>query len=369
MKRAFIALVKKEFRHILRDRWTMAILLGIPIIQIILFGFAISTEVKNVRVAVFDPSNDVATQNLIKRFDANPYFSIVSYLKSPQQIDEVMSGSETDMVLVFPEQFRQQLLHSRKSEVQLLVDATDPNIASAIVSYATSIVAAYSPEVTPHSGAIPGITAQVKMLYNPQMNSAYHFVPGVMGLILILICAMMTSISIVRERERGTMEVLLVSPMKPYLVVMAKVIPYFVLSCVNLASILLLSVFVLQVPVAGSLIWLLLLSFIYILLALSLGLLISTLVTTQMAAMLASGMVLMYPVLLLSGMIFPIESMPGVLQAISHLIPARWYIVGVKKLMIEGLSGIYVWKEMAILLIMTCVVLLLSLKKFKIRLE
>lgn len=207
------------------------------------------------------------------------------------------------------------------------------------------------------------------MLYNPQMNSAYHFVPGVMGLILILICAMMTSISIVRERERGTMEVLLVSPMKPYLVVMAKVIPYFVLSCVNLASILLLSVFVLQVPVAGSLIWLLLLSFIYILLALSLGLLISTLVTTQMAAMLASGMVLMYPVLLLSGMIFPIESMPGVLQAISHLIPARWYIVGVKKLMIEGLSGIYVWKEMAILLIMTCVVLLLSLKKFKIRLE
>lgn len=369
MKRSFIALIKKEFRHIFRDRWTMVILLGIPIVQIILFGFAISTEVTNVRVAVYDPSNDAATQSLIERFDANPYFTITSHLHTPQQIDEVMAGSETDMVLVFPERFRQQLLHARTANIQLLVDATDPNIATAIESYATAIVAAYQPEGLPRTGTLPGITAQVKMLYNPQMNSAYHFVPGVMGLILILICAMMTSISIVRERERGTMEVLLVSPMRPWFVVMAKVIPYFVLSCVNLASVLLLSVFVLQVPVAGSLIWLLLLSFIYILLALSLGLLISTLVTTQMAAMLASGMVLMYPVLLLSGMIFPIESMPAVLQVVSHLIPARWYIAGVKKLMIEGLSGVYVWKEFAILSGMTFVVLMLSLKKFKIRLE
>ena len=369
MKSAFFAFVKKEFRHIFRDPWTMVILLGIPIIQIILFGFAISTEVKNVRVAVYDGSKDLATQSLIERFNANPYFRVSEFLDRPEQIEEVMSGSDIDMVLVFPEQFRHQLMHTREANIQLLVDATDPNIASAIVSYASAIVAAYEPEISPQTARAPHINTQVKMLYNPQMNSAFNFVPGVMGLILILICAMMTSISIVRERERGTMEVLLVSPVKPYFVVLAKVIPYFAISCVNLASILLLSVFVLQVPVAGSLFWLLLLSFIYILLALSMGLLISTLVKTQMAAMLASGMVLMYPVLLLSGMIFPIESMPAVLQVVSHLIPARWYIAGVKKLMIEGLDGWFVWKELAILCLMTLVVLALSLKKFKIRLE
>lgn len=201
------------------------------------------------------------------------------------------------------------------------------------------------------------------------MKSAYNFVPGVMGLILMLICAMMTSISIVREKEMGTMEVLLVSPMRPIFIIFAKAVPYFVLSCVNLFTILILSVYVLHVPIAGSLFWLIIVSLLFIFVSLSLGLLISTLTKTQVAAMLASGMILMMPTMLLSGMIFPIESMPPILQWISLIIPAKWYIMTVKKLMIEGVNVSLAWQEISILMFMSIILITISLKKFKNRLE
>lgn len=366
--RQFIAFVKKEFYHIFRDRRTMLILLGMPVVQIILFGFAISTEVKNVRLAVLDPSNDVVTRKIIDRLDASEYFTVTARFHSPQEMEATFLKGEIDMAVVFGERFMDGL-YAGDARVQLIVDTTDPNMSTSQVNYATGIVVMVGQEMLPPSVSAAGLTPDVKLLYNPQMKSAYNFVPGVMGLILMLICAMMTSISIVREKETGTMEVLLVSPVKPLFIILAKAVPYFVLSFVNLITILLLSVFVLDVPVMGSLFWLITVSLLFIFVSLALGLLISSVTQTQVAAMLVSGLMLMMPTMLLSGMIFPIESMPVILQWISDILPARWYIQAVRKLMIEGVPVILVCKEIGILLLMATVLITVSFKKFKYRLE
>lgn len=364
----FIAFVRKEFFHIFRDRRTMLILLGMPIVQIILFGFAITTEVKNVRVAVLDPSNDVVTRRIIDRMDASEYFTVVCRLHTATEVERTLIKGNADMVLVFSTRFADNL-YTGEVGVQLVSDATDPNMAIMQAGYATNIITTASQEMLPMGVHTASIIPQLKLLYNPQMKSAYNFVPGVMGLILMLICAMMTSISIVREKEVGTMEVLLVSPMKPLLIIFGKAVPYFMLSLVNLTTILLLSVYVLHVPVAGSLFWLIVVSLLFIFVSLALGLLISTLTRTQIAAMLASGLVLMMPTMLLTGMLFPVESMPAVLQGISTLLPARWYIEAVRKLMIEGVDVMFVLKEIGILTMMAVVLMTISIKKFKNRLE
>lgn len=380
----FIEFVRKEFFHIFRDRRTMLILLGMPVIQIILFGFAITTEVKNVRVAVLDPVNDVVTRKIIEQLNASEYFSITAYTHSSKEVMEHFRKGNIDMAMVFDEQFSNHL-YSGDAHIQLISDATDPNMATTQANYAVNVIASARKELLAKSGigisGSPGNTStagvsgsasiipDIKLLYNPQMKSAYNFVPGVMGLILMLICAMMTSISIVREKETGTMEILLVSPMKPLWIILAKAVPYFVLSFCNLITILLLSVFVLHVPVTGSLFWLLAVSCLFIFVALALGLLISSLTHTQVAAMLASGLILMMPTMFLSGMIFPIESMPFVLQLIADILPVRWYIQAVRKLMIEGADISMVLTEVSILAAMAVVLITVSFKKFKTRLE
>ncbi len=368
--RQFAAFVKKEFRHILRDRRTLLILLGMPIAQILLFGFAITTEVKNTRVAVFDPTPSVETRRITERIDASSYFTVVERLTSPDQINDIFKYGRVGLVVVFSDDFGNDLLNgSGEAAIQLIADGTDPNQAMMLTGYATGILTYYQQELAAAASVPMQIVPEVKMLYNPQGKSAYNFVPGVMGLILMIICAMMTAIAIVREKETGTMEVLLVSPVRPLYIVLSKAVPYFVLSIANLATILLLAVFVLGVPIAGSLAWLTVVSMIFIVAALALGLLISTLVSTQMAAMLASGMGLMMPTMLLSGLIFPIESMPGILQGLSCVVPARWYIEAVKKVMIQGVEVQFVLREIAILLGMALVFVAVSLRKFKTRLS
>ena len=331
--------------------------------QIILFGFAITTELNHSRVAVLDPSKDAVTTRITERIDENRYFSVVKELSSASDIETVFRHDEADIVVAFTPDFDANL-STGEAGIQLVVDATDPNTGNMMASYVQGIVGQAL-----QSGTQSSPIVQTHLLFNPQMKSAYNFVPGVMGLILMLICAMMTSISIVREKETGTMEVLLVSPIRPIFIILAKAVPYLVLSCVNLATILLLSVYVLHVPVEGSLWTLSFLSLLLIAVALSLGLLISCVVQNQVAAMIVSGMGLMMPVMLLSGMIFPIESMPAVLQWISNIIPARWYIQAVKKVMIEGLGMAAVWHEALILSGMAALLIGLSLKKFKERLE
>jgi len=340
-----------------------------PIIQIILFGFAITTEVQNVQVAVFDPSKDASTERIIERLQASEYFAIVQVLNSPAEIDKVFREGKINLVVVFGENFSNNLLHTGEASIQLIADATDPNQATTLTGYATNIISSYQQELLREYSIPFQIIPEIRMLYNPQIKSAYNFVPGVMGMILMLICAMMTSIAIVREKEMGTMEVLLASPMKPIFIILAKAVPYFVLSVVNLTTILLLSVFVLEVPVAGSLIGLTIISFIFIMVALSLGLLISSVVDTQVAAMLVSGMGLMMPVMLLSGLVFPLESMPSILQWLANIIPAKWYISAVRKIMIQGLDLSSVIPELSILSVMAVILIFISLKKFKNRLE
>ena len=339
------------------------ILLGMPVLQIILFCFAITTELNHSRVAVLDPSKDAVTTRITERIDENRYFSVVKELSSASDIETVFRHDEADIVVAFTPDFDANL-STGEAGIQLVVDATDPNTGNMMAGYVQGIVGQAL-----QSGTQSSPIVQTHLLFNPQMKSAYNFVPGVMGLILMLICAMMTSISIVREKETGTMEVLLVSPIRPIFIILAKAVPYLVLSCVNLATILLLSVYVLHVPVEGSLWTLSFLSLLLIAVALSLGLLISCVVQNQVAAMIVSGMGLMMPVMLLSGMIFPIESMPAVLQWISNIIPARWYIQAVKKVMIEGLGMAAVWHEALILSGMAALLIGLSLKKFKERLE
>ena len=361
----FLSFVKKEALHILRDKRTMLIVLLLPIVQILLFGFAISTEMNNIDFAVVAPNRTETIRQQIERMEANPYFTFKGYV-SQAEIDDVLRKGDVTAVVVFSEDYDRLVTNAgiegvSEAAVQFILDASNPNNAGTGLGYLQSSF---------QSGiSAASVAPATRVLYNPQMKSAYNFVPGVMGLILMLICAMMTSISIVREKETGTMEVLLVSPVKPLFIILAKAVPYFVLSFVNLITILLLSVFVLDVPVVGSLFWLITVSLLFIFVSLALGLLISSVTRTQVAAMLVSGLMLMMPTMLLSGMIFPIESMPVILQWISDILPARWYIQAVRKLMIEGVPVALVYKEIGILLLMATVLITISIKKFKYRLE
>lgn len=361
----FLIFVKKEFMHIFRDSRTILILLLMPAIQIILFGFALSNEVKNIDIAIYDQSHDAASRLVIRKISESPYFNLVASVDNLNDANKLLQSGKAKVVAVFESNLYNKILHEGRGSVQIITDGTDPNTSNAVTRYVQAIIGEAQLELT--SKTLP-VTAELTMLYNPQMKSSYSFVPGVMGMILMLICAMMTSISIVREKEVGTMEVLLVSPMKPIYIILSKAVPYFTLSLVNLTTVLLLSVFLLGVPISGSIFWLIIVSVIFILVALSIGLLISTLVDTQVAAMLISGLVFMMPVMLLSGMIFPVENMPFILRAIAQFIPAKWYILAVKKLMIQGLPVGYVLTEISVLVGMAVVFTTISLKKFRIRL-
>jgi len=365
----FLAFVKKEFFHIFRDRWTMIILLVLPIMMLILFGFMITTEVKNTKFAIYDPSHDVATQGIVNKLSTSDYFIFKGYLDSPEQIDGVFRKGDIGLVVVFGERFYENMLHTGDAQIQLIADGSDPNTAATLTMYATSLIASYQQDMQGAMKIPYQIKPEIKLLYNPTLKGAYNFVPGVMGMILMLVCAMMTSVSIAREKEMGTMEVLLVSPMKPMQIILSKVVPYFFLSIVNLTTVLLLSVFLLGVPIVGSLTLLISVSLLFIFVSLALGLLISSVAEKQMTALLISGMVLMIPVIMLSGMMFPVENMPWPLRWLSHIIPAKWYIIAVKKVMIEGLGISSIIKELLVLGSMAIVLVAASLKRFNYRLE
>ena len=351
--RQFISFITKEAKHIVRDKRTMLILFGMPIVLMLLFGFAITTDVRNVRTIVVTSSQDHLTRQAVDRLAASEYFVITSTVATPREAELLIRRQKADMAVVFSPDFA-----SRREGIQFIVDGADPNMAQQWTNYATGVIA-----------NADAALVNSKMLYNPQMRSAYNFVPAIMGMLLMLVCAMMTSISIVREKEKGTMEVLLVSPVKPLMIIVAKAVPYLVLAFAILTTILLMGRYVLGVPLQGSIVWIYLVSTIYILLALSLGLLISNIATSQLMALLLSAMVLLMPIVMLSGMLFPIESMPPVLQWISAIVPPRYYIQAMRKLMIMGVGIGEVVREVAILSGMTILLLAVSLLKFKTRLE
>jgi len=367
MKQLFTFLTK-EFHHILRDTRSMLVLLGLPIVQLLIFGFAITPEVRNTTIAILDNAKDETTQKIILKLENSQYFDIDRTLINNRQIEKAFKTGRIKVAIVFQQNFQNDLLHNNKAQVQIIADATDPNQATTLINYASAVIMDFQSELNQQNKLPYTINTETRMLYNPQLKGAYSSVPGVMGMILLLISAMMTSISIVKEKELGTMEILLVSPMKPWLVVMSKVIPYFMISLVNVASILVLSVFVLGLPIQGSLLLLIASTVLYIFCALSLGIVISTVTNTQQAAMLISLLGLMLPVVMLSGYAFPIANMPFILQILSNAVPAKWYIIIVKGVMIKGIGIEQIWKELLILLVMTIFFLLISVKRFKIRL-
>ena len=365
----FVSFIIKEAKHILRDKRTMLILFGMPVVMMLLFGFAITTDVKNVRTVVVTSQMDHLTQQAVERLAASEYFNIVATAPTPQEAEGLIRSQKADLAIVFDTDFA-----SKWGGVQFIVDSSDPNMAQQWTTYAQAIIQQEllaSARNNSQSSILNSQSPKVntKMLYNPQMKSAYNFVPAIMGMLLMLICAMMTSISIVREKEKGTMEVLLVSPVRPLMVIIAKAIPYLVLAFAVLIVILLMARFVLQVPLEGSLFWILAVSVLYILLALSLGLLISNVAQTQLVALLMSAMLLLMPVVMLSGMLFPVESMPTILRWIAAVVPPRYYIAAMRKLMIMGVGIGDVLQEVLVLAGMTVFLLTVALKTFKDRLE
>ena len=349
----FFSFVLKETKHITRDKRTMLMLFGMPIVMMLLFGFAVTNDVRNVRIIIVMSNANNATQQVADRLAASEYFTLTKVVATPNEAEKAIRDQKADMAIVFSQDFA-----SRKSGYQLIVDGADPNMAQQWTTYANAVI-----------NNTKAKAVNTKLLYNPQMRSTYNFVPAIMGTLLMLVCAMMTSISIVREKEKNTMEVLLVSPTKPLMIIIAKAVPYIVLAFIILIVILLMSTFVLGVPVEGSLFWIFVVSTLYILLALSLGLLISTIAKTQLVALLLSAMVLLTPIMMLSGMMFPIESMPEILQYVSAIIPTRYYTSAMRKLMIMGVGIENIYFEIIVLTSMLIGLMSLALAKFNKRLE
>ncbi|MBP3432877.1 MAG: ABC transporter permease [Alistipes sp.] len=364
MRGNFLSFVKKESLHILRDKRTMLVVMLIPVMLMILFGFAISTEVNNINVAVVASERTDGVSDAVERLAQNDYFTFKGYI-SEDDIDPWLRSGKVGAVVVFASDYDRRAELARqgiesKPIIQLIVDASNVNTAGSATAYLQSVLL---------GSASQQAMFETRMLFNPQMKSAYNFVPGIMGLIFILVCAMMTSVSIVREKEVGTMEVLLVSPVRPVKIIFAKMIPYFSISCIVLVTILLLARYLLDVPMTGGVWGIFSLSLLYLVLSLALGLLVSTIATTQVAALLISAMVMMMPILMLSGMLFPIENLPKFFRVVSNIVPARWYIDAVRKMMIQGLPIVAVWRNCVILLAMTVAILGVSLKKFNDKLE
>jgi len=369
MKR-FLGFVKKEFLHIFRDFRTLIILFGIPAAQILLFGYVVSTDVKNAGVAFLDLSKDETTQKLSDKICSSGFFHRTDNLLNYNDIDKVLKKGKVKAVVVFEENFGSNLISKGKASMSIIADGSEPNTATLVTNYITAIVTDFNMEIAGTSaGSGSLVVPEVKMFYNPSLKGHFMFVPGVITLILILICALMTSVTITREKEFGTMEVLLVSPLKPVQIILGKVMPYFILSFINVIMILLLSWLVFGLPVKGSVILLLAESMLYILMSLSLGILISTVSSTMQQAIFISLVGMMLPTILLSGFIFPIENMPEVYGWISSVLPPRYFIVIIKNIMIKGTGFIYVWKETLILVVMTVIFIGLSIRNFKIRLQ
>lgn len=356
--------------HIMRDKASMSILLAMPIVQILLFGYAISNDINESSTAIIDQSHDATTTEIVGHINASEYFHVVGYMDE-QSADKAFRENKIKSVVIFPKGTEERITRGDAPQIDIRVDATDPNEASTLSSYLTMIInqsVAQKLQKAPFP-AQKNISAKTNIMYNPQMKSSYQFVPGVMGLILLLICAMMTSVGVVKEKEKGTMEVLLVSPLRPVFIILAKSVPYLLISILNVVSILLLSHYLLGVPINGSIFLVFTLAILYSFVALSLGLLISAISDTQMEAMMLSGIVLMLPVILLSGMVFPIENMPDALQWLSNIVPARWFISAMRDVMIKGVDFFSIAKEAIILFIMAVVLTTVSILKFKNRLE
>ena len=364
----FKGFVLKEFYHILRDKRTLLILFGMPVIQLILFGYAIRNEINDVKVVIVDYSQDEVTRQITQQLLSSPYFVASIVTEDASQIETAFRQGIAKEAIVFESNFAQKLVREGKADIQLILNAVDPNTANTILAYTNAIVAEFVGKNNPAGANLIAVRPDIRMRYNPELKSAFLFVPGLVALILMLVCTLMTSITITREKELGTMEVLLVSPLKPVQIILGKVVPYLILSFANVITILVIARYAFDVPVRGSLILLLAESLLFIVCALSLGILISTRTSSQQTAMMISLAGLLLPTVILSGFIFPISSMPAALQVVSNIVPAKWFLSIIRGIMIKGIGVEYVWRETLVLTGMTFVFILGSVRNFGTRL-
>ena len=365
--RAFVGFVRKETLHLLRDRQTLAILILFPVVQVLIFGFAVRTDVRAIAIAIVDPTPDVATKELRERIEASDRFHIVAVTSSAQGLDLQFRHGSIRQALVLPTDVERRLGRGDSLPLQLLTDGSDPNTGGIMQGYATAVVQRWYRDAVPAGGALR-IETQARMRYNPTLESSHLFVPGLVAFVLTIVSALMTAISITREKETGTMEMLLVSPIRPTAIVAGKVMPYIVLGFVSVLLVLVAARIVFDVPLRGSLALLLAESGLYIVTALALGIVISTKAPNQRTAMIAALAGLMMPTLLLSGFIFPLDSLPAPLQWLSHLVPARWFLTIVRGIMIKGAGLATLWQETLILIGMTVFLLVKGSRGLAIRL-
>jgi ABC-2 type transport system permease protein len=367
--RAFFGFVKKEVFHVLRDRRTLLVLFGLPLVEMTLFGYALRNEVRNAPTVLVDPAGDALSRAIAQSFRASENFRVVATLPAVEPARRLLEGNGARLVVVLPAELEARVGRGERPAYQLLTDGSEPNTARTLSAYATAILERHLTEATGRPAAAPRLEPAVRMAFNPGLESTYLFVPGLMAVILTLVCALMTSVTITREKELGTMEVLLVSPLRPVLIVIGKVMPYLGVSLFNVALILGLARFAFAVPIRGSVVLLVAESLLFSVCVLSLGVLVSTKAETQQAATTASLSSLMFPTILLSGFLFPIESLPKVLQWLSVGMPARWFVEIARGIMLKGAGMAELWQETLILAGMSLFLLTVALANFKTRLE
>jgi ABC-2 type transport system permease protein len=361
------AFVVKEIRHILRDRQTLAILILLPLAQVTLFGYALRNDVREIRIAFVDPAPDHATSALQSRFAGNGTFTVVSASPTTAGLAPLFRRGGVDVALVFAPDFAAGLAHGSPARLLLISDAADPNTGSTMQAYASAVIAGYQAELRADESGVR-IMPQLRMRYNPTLESVNLFVPGLIALVLTLVSALMTAISLSREKERGTLEILLVSPLRPWQIITGKVMPYLLLAFANAVTALLAAWLLFGVPFRGSVPLLLAASVLYTMVGLALGVVIATLTSSQRAAMVGALVGTMLPNALLSGMIFPISSLPGWLKAVTVVVPARWFIIIARGIMLKGVGIHYLWDELLILAGMLIVLMALAIRSFKPRL-
>lgn len=364
----FIAFIRKEFYHIFRDTRTLIVLFGMPLAQLMLFGYAITTEVNNANIGIYNQSPGQYSNVLVDKMVSSDFFRLKENVYSDAEMLDVFKKNKVKLVMVIPTDFESKVSRG-VANIQLIADGSDPNLASILTTSAEAIIMTWMKGNVSQKIDIETIDPQVRWHYNPELKSAEMFVPGVVTIILMLVSAMLTSISITREKELGTIEILYVSPLKPVTIIIGKVVPFAILSIINTIIILGAAYLIFSVPVNGSIFLLLAESMLFIMTSLGLGVLISTVSDTQQTALMLSLFGLMLPTILLSGFIFPISSMPIPLQIISNVIPAKWFLIIIKGIMLKGVGLAYFWKETLVLLGMTMFFIVLSIKKYKIRLQ
>ena len=365
----FFAFTRKEFYHILRDRKTLLVLVVLPISQLLIFGFALNSSLTEMPTAVLDMSNDAMSRQIVAEIDASSTFKVVEHVRSMDEVDELFKGGRLSQVFVFMPGFEKEIKRTGVGNMQVIMDASLQINASTLESYILATLLSYQQKINAGRELPIQIIPEVKMRYNPRLNSAFHFVPGVIGIVLMLVCSMMASLAIVKEKESGTMEVLLVSPIRPPVIILAKLVPYLIVGMINIVIILLISVFILDVPIAGNIFLLFFIGTIFTLSSLALGIMVSVLTKTQRSAIVVSIAGLMLPSIVLSGFIFPLDVLSPAMRAAVHLMPVTLFISAARNIMIKGLGMVAVYPELILMVVITVVLIIISIKCFKNRLS